>query len=214
MKNILTLFFALILSVTAFASDLIHGKVSEVYDGDTIAVETDKGQIRVRLYAIDAPEKDQPYGMKATARLKRLVAGKQVDIYPVCLDKYRRYLAKVFQNDRYTNLIMVRCGLAWAYSAGKQNFEFKIAQNEAQRHNLGLWLQPNPTAPWKHRHSQAPPQILKQQQAEKSIQAEKIYWLNTKTNVRHNSHCRWYKNTKHGRMCTKNEGRACGICGG
>ena len=185
-----------------------------MYDGDTIAVETAQGQIRVRLYGIDAPEKDQPYGAESTAYLEQLVGQKQVDIYPVCLDKYKRYLAKVFVNNNYTNLLMVKAGLAWEYSGGKQNFELKTAEERAQRQNLGLWIQPNPTAPWKHRHSQAPPQSLKQQQVEKPIQAEKRYWLNTKTNVRHNSSCRWYRNTKHGRMCTKDEGRACGKCGG
>jgi len=40
------------------------------------------------------------------------------------------------------------------------------------------------------------------------------YWLNTSSNTRHNSACRYYYNTKNGRACTKDEGRACGICGG
>ncbi len=40
------------------------------------------------------------------------------------------------------------------------------------------------------------------------------YWLNTDSWVRHNRGCRYYKNTKYGRCCTKSEGRACGICGG
>lgn len=40
------------------------------------------------------------------------------------------------------------------------------------------------------------------------------YWLNTNSNVRHNSACRYYINTKSGRKCSKSEGRACGICGG
>ena len=40
------------------------------------------------------------------------------------------------------------------------------------------------------------------------------HWLNTKGNVRHNSGCRWYRNTKHGRMCSGTEGKACGQCGG
>lgn len=43
---------------------------------------------------------------------------------------------------------------------------------------------------------------------------ESGYWLNTGSNVRHNSACRYYMNTKNGRKCTANEGRACGTCGG
>ena len=40
------------------------------------------------------------------------------------------------------------------------------------------------------------------------------YWLNISSNVRHNSGCRYFKNTKNGRCCGPNEGRACGTCGG
>ena len=40
------------------------------------------------------------------------------------------------------------------------------------------------------------------------------YWLNTGGNTRHNSSCRYFKNTSKGRSCSKSEGKACGICGG
>lgn len=40
------------------------------------------------------------------------------------------------------------------------------------------------------------------------------HWLNTNGNVRHNSSCRWFEKTKRGRMCTAEEGKPCGICGG
>lgn len=43
---------------------------------------------------------------------------------------------------------------------------------------------------------------------------EMAFWLNTTTGVRHNSSCKNYKNTKRGRMCTAEDGKACGICGG
>ena len=40
------------------------------------------------------------------------------------------------------------------------------------------------------------------------------YYLNTKTNIRHNKGCRWYSNTKKGRKCEPDEGQACRVCGG
>jgi len=45
------------------------------------------------------------------------------------------------------------------------------------------------------------------------IPAELTHWITTASGVRHNKSCRWYKNSK-GRMCTKDEGRACKVCGG
>jgi|GEM_PF-7105590 len=33
-------------------------------------------------------------------------------------------------------------------------------------------------------------------------------------NVRHNQRCEYFRNTKTGRLCGPNEGKACGICGG
>jgi len=47
-----------------------------------------------------------------------------------------------------------------------------------------------------------------------SVSSEKTRWLNLNGNVRHNSSCRWFQNTKQGRMCTADEGKACGQCGG
>jgi hypothetical protein len=44
--------------------------------------------------------------------------------------------------------------------------------------------------------------------------SELTHWLNTNGNVRHNSGCRWYQNTKKGRACAAGEGKACGQCGG
>lgn len=44
-------------------------------------------------------------------------------------------------------------------------------------------------------------------------QAEKSYWITTSSSKRHNSSCRYYKSSK-GRLCTKDEGVACKICGG
>lgn len=42
---------------------------------------------------------------------------------------------------------------------------------------------------------------------------EMTHWITLKSGVRHNSRCRYYQNSK-GRPCTKDEGRACKICGG
>ena len=40
------------------------------------------------------------------------------------------------------------------------------------------------------------------------------YWLNLNSKSRHNKSCSNFNNTKRGRFCTANEGKACGKCGG
>ena len=42
----------------------------------------------------------------------------------------------------------------------------------------------------------------------------KTHWLNTASNIRHNSTCRYFRKTKSGRMCEPDEGKACKLCGG
>lgn len=40
------------------------------------------------------------------------------------------------------------------------------------------------------------------------------YWINSKTNVRHNNSCQYYGNTEEGYYTDEEVGTACGICGG
>lgn len=40
------------------------------------------------------------------------------------------------------------------------------------------------------------------------------WWLNTATGERHNSTCRYFKNTEHGKLCTSYAGNPCALCGG
>ena len=56
----------------------------------------------------------------------------------------------------------------------------------------------------------------KQREKEKHAQSDVDtgYWLNTSTGVRHNRSCPNYRNTKRGRPCGADEGKACGMCGG
>ncbi len=47
-----------------------------------------------------------------------------------------------------------------------------------------------------------------------SSDSSETYWINSDSNVRHNSSCRWYGNTNAGYYTTELIGTACGICGG
>ncbi len=61
----------------------IHRKVKRVIDGDTFEVfRPIRGTRFVRLAGVNAPEKFQRGGIKATNRLKKLIEGKTITLIP------------------------------------------------------------------------------------------------------------------------------------
>jgi len=83
--KIATLAIFLFLSTPMFpCAKTFEGKVVGVSDGDTIKALKDGKQVKIRLAAIDRPEKDQPYGLKAKSLTVEIVAGKIVKICHNC----------------------------------------------------------------------------------------------------------------------------------
>lgn len=144
-----------LMAATAFA-DPITARVVAVHDGDTITVLTpEKRQIKIRFAEIDAPELSQPYGKKAKRLLSLMIFGKEVSIVPMAPDKYRRIVARVYQDNSDINLAMVQTGAAWAYRKYLTDPLFLEAESEARNARTGLWaLQPGQiTPPWEWRHA-------------------------------------------------------------
>lgn len=200
MKTLLAL---LLFSVSCHA---MTGKVVSIADGDTLTVLTsDNEQIKVRFSGIDTPEKNQAYGDKAKKALSQKVHGRKVALKNTSKDGYGRTLADVYYSGRWINLEMVKEGWAWHYKAYSKDKTLAEAEVQARKLRRGLWLDQNPIPPWEFRNGKTP------KASEKAITG---YWLNESSGVRHNSNCFNYENTKRGRSCKKNEGRAGGCCGG
>jgi endonuclease YncB( thermonuclease family) len=145
---------ALFLSLNVYADTLI-GRVVGVTDGDTITVlDSTNTQYKVRLSGIDAPEKKQAFGQVSKRSLSDLVYAKTVQVEWHKTDRYNRIVGKVLLNGTDTNLEQVKRGLAWHYSKYKkeQPFEDRLnylhAQEAAMQQKLGLWVEPEPIAPW------------------------------------------------------------------
>jgi len=157
-KTLLVLIFVLFLPFYLFA---ISCTVTEVLDGDTfycilkekvtgVRIHKD-GSISVRLYSIDVPEMDQPYGIEARNSLKELVAVKTVRLEVKDIDQYKRAVALVYVGSLNINLEQVKRGYAWAYLEYLDSpyiSEYYSAEKEARSKGLGLWKQVNPTPPW------------------------------------------------------------------
>ena len=130
-------------------------KVVSVTDGDTIKVyNAEKGQVKIRLYGIDSPEKGQPYGQVAGKYLASLIAGSIVDIESVDTDRYGRTVGIVSDSEKNINQEMVRAGYAWVYRkyCDKEFCDFWLAlEKDAKAIKMGLWQEPNPIPPWEWR---------------------------------------------------------------
>lgn len=85
------------------------------------------------------------------------------------------------------------------------------AENQAQRMQMGQSGASSRQDASQSPATEAPAKVKKVAPA--TQQAEQSYWITNSSSKRHNSRCRYYKNSK-GRACTKDEGIACKICGG
>lgn len=133
----------------------IVGAVVGVADGDTITVlTTDKTQVRVRFYGIDAPESRQAFGAASKKALSERVFKKTVRVEVVDTDRYGRSVGRVFLGDIDVGLEQVKAGLAWWYVHYAANDEALCdAEAEARQAKRGLWADKEPTPPWAWRRS-------------------------------------------------------------
>ncbi|MDD4817579.1 MAG: thermonuclease family protein [Victivallaceae bacterium] len=132
----------------------LEARVIEVYDGDTLTCLSldDKNKYKLRLYGIDAPEAEQPFGDEARIALHRLLYGRQVAFKVLDSDKYGRNVAKVYCDNLYINLEMVSEGMAFHYyEFAKRDLDLPLAEEQARRREIGVWSRPNPEPPWHYR---------------------------------------------------------------
>jgi len=204
-------------------------KVIKITDGDTIVVlSPENKQIKIRLEGIDAPESGQEYGSKSKSFVGDLLkkGGGKVRVEVTGVDRYQRSLARLYLED-YTNVneAVVSNGYAWHFKKYSKDQDLADAEIKAREKKVGLWASiSKPMSPWEYRDRQKiaaqiklekqKAELQKKNTAQKPKATTQKYWLNTSSNVRHNSGCRWYFKTKRGRACGSHEGKACGICGG
>ena len=121
-------------------------RVARIVDGDTFTCE---GGRRVRLLAIDAPERAQrPAGDSAKAALARLLPRDSLvtlELGRDSLDRYGRTLAYVWRADgRMANEEMLRRGWAVLYLYDRRNLQHRDrlqrAEETARLGRRGWWV--------------------------------------------------------------------------
>lgn len=185
----------------------LTGRVIGVSDGDTARVLVGTQPVTVRLEGIDAPETGQAFGNRSKQALSTIVFGKTVTVRKTGEDRFGRTLGVIIADGVNANAKMVEDGWAWHYKKYSTDAGLAALERQARDAKRGLWADPNPVAPWDYRAIRRAPKA-------ELLSGSAEYWLNTSSGVRHNSTCTNFKNTKRGRLCSKTEGRPCGICGG
>jgi micrococcal nuclease len=127
-------------------------QVIAIKDGDTIEILKDGKPLRIRLYGIDAPEKNQDFGSRARQFTSDLVFGKLVDLEIKDTDRYGRTVGIIYLADgRSLNEELVREGFAWHYKAYSKDPALAVLEEAARQAKRGLWAGPTPIAPWDFR---------------------------------------------------------------
>jgi micrococcal nuclease len=144
---------ALLALVPAFGADAFTARVVKVADGDTLTVEAPGQTIRVRLFGIDAPEKNQDDGDAARAFVLDAAMGRTVQVVQHDTDRYGRMVADiVFPDGSVLNREVVKAGHAWWYSQYAPGaVDLKALEADARAHHRGLWAESNPLPPWEWR---------------------------------------------------------------
>ena len=128
LKCLLVLFIGLSFSaIAAVPSDAVQFKLKRILDGDTVVTTED---IRIRLWGIDTPERDQSYGSDATAALTEMLNNQKLYLETKDVDRYGRTVGVIYTADGdEINLEMVCDGHAWWYERyAKKASDYKQCQ--------------------------------------------------------------------------------------
>jgi len=124
---------------------LVKATVIRVIDGDTIEVRIGQGSpVRVRIIGYDSPEKDEPFGDRATKFLKALIEGREVllesDVQ--ALDRYGRRLYHVWLSQTLLSELMLLAGLGrqMTIPPNVKHVDFLTqVQKQGREIGLGIW---------------------------------------------------------------------------
>ena len=109
----------------------------------------------MRLYAIDAPELSQPYGVKARDEMRKMARG-SMRLDAVSNDRYGRVVGVVYRRNRKKSLnhMIVAAGLAYSYQRYGKLDGIDEAEARARKRRLGIWKSgESQTRPWEHRRA-------------------------------------------------------------
>jgi endonuclease YncB( thermonuclease family) len=134
------------------------GKVVRVIDGDSFVLDSaQRGEFRVRLHAVDAPEWTQAHAGESKRALDELVRDRQIEVDCYKTDPRGREICWAHAGSLDLGLALVGRGAAWHLDryADEQTLDERreLARSEAsaRRERRGLWAVPDAMPPWECR---------------------------------------------------------------
>ena len=118
--------------------------ITSAVDGDTLHIEVDGGEERVRLIGINAPEDGECFADEATALLAELIDGHTVRLVAdeTDRDQFGRLLRYVYVGGRFVNEVLVQEGAARSAAYPPDTAEqptLDAAERTARDAGTGLW---------------------------------------------------------------------------
>lgn len=123
-------------------SGMATGRVTWIDDGDTIEVDSDSGELTLRLIGINAPERGECYADRGLDFLIDEVKGRSVQYAELGIDQFGRVLADVWLENRWINGELVASGMATAVTPDETHpLGRHLVENEesAFANGIGLW---------------------------------------------------------------------------
>ena len=105
-----------------------------VIDGDTFVASG----ITIRLWGIDAPEKDHPVSYAATLFLETMLKEGTLSCQFMHTDRYKRSVMMCFVDNYDISSQLVRFGMAKDYKKYSNGY-YNVEESIAEKNNSGLW---------------------------------------------------------------------------
>ena len=105
---------------TGTTGERFRGRITRIVDGDTFWM--DSAPVRIRVWALDAPEIGQPGGDAATEAMRQLTADRELECLTRDIDRFGRIVAQCWLPDgRDITAAMIASGTAREFCRFSRN---------------------------------------------------------------------------------------------
>lgn len=155
----LLLMLCLLIPVQSYGESVF---ITDIIDGDSLRgrLQGQRVKTELRLWGIDSPEWNQPFGKEARNYLKVLVLRKELQVIDKGRDRYNRLLVILYDEsaspERSINEELVANGFSWVYKRFCNEWfcdNWLKAQELARKKKSGLWVSSKPVPPWQSRRN-------------------------------------------------------------